>query len=380
MQGKTTSHALSDGFQSSYFDGDGRRRSGRKVPERTIEPGSAEWNARGIKVKQPPGRAAPAPAATRSAARAARTIPLEATLELRDVDEVEGKGVFTTVAIRKGQACCEYKGEVIGLEEANARNDAGHGFYLMRATEVRGPDVEDDESEDDESEDDEPVRFIDAIDDDCKARFVNHSDKPNVWAKICDDGRVVFHASEYIPRGKQLLIDYGDDYRWDGTVPVELREASPERPKPRRSKRSKSSSSGPGIAEPKKFQYSRPTYETEPLPLRKDAPRPQPVPEPEPEPEPETVTWYDGYSTFDEWAGANGLPRNVFQNLGKARGVALHKKLASIDEAAIQLCSMDLTDPDEEEEDEPLEEPPASNSGRNGRSALVNAAAAMGDS
>ena len=375
MQGKTTSHALSDGFQSSYFDGDGRRRSNRKVPERTIEPGSAEWNARGIKVKQPPGRAAPAPAATRSAARAARTIQLEATLELRDVASVGGKGVFTTVAISEGRACCEYKGEVVGLAEANARIAAGHGFYLMRATEDRGPDVEDDESEHDE-----PVRFIDAIHDDCKARFVNHSDKPNVWAKIYDDGRVVFHASEYIPKGKQLLLNYGDNYLWDGTVPVELREPSPERPKrPKRPKRSKSSSSGFDL--PKRFspKPTNPKYETEPLPLRKDAPRPQPVPEPEPEPEPEPVTWYDGFSTLDEWAGYNMHARLIYGNLGKAGGVALHKKLASIDEAAIQLCSMDLTDPDEEEE-EPLEEPPASNSGRSGLSALVNAAAAMGDS
>ena len=43
----------------------------------------------------------------------------------------------------------------------------------------------------------------------------------------------------------------------------------------------------------------------------------------DPGPGPETVTWYDGYSTFDEWAGANTPARNIFQNLGKAGGLAL---------------------------------------------------------
>lgn len=110
---------------------------------------------------------------------------VDSKIEVRQ-SEIHGKGVFARKRIRKGSAIIEYKGERIGLEEANRRYEELESTYLFMI--------------------DEDL-YIDGLSRGNAARFINHSCKPNCEAYL-EDGKVVIHAIKDIKSGAELSYDY----------------------------------------------------------------------------------------------------------------------------------------------------------------------------
>jgi uncharacterized protein len=104
---------------------------------------------------------------------------------------VHGKGVFSTVKLKKGEVLIEYKGEVISWKEALRRHphdpkDPDHTFYFHI--------------------DDKHV--IDAKFGGNKARWINHACTPNCEADEVD-GRIFIKALRAIKPDTELFYDYG---------------------------------------------------------------------------------------------------------------------------------------------------------------------------
>ena len=95
-----------------------------------------------------------------------------------------GRGLFATITFKRNEKIIEYVGKEIPFE--SARNTK----YLIEV-------------------DDTTV-----IDGSChtnKARYINHSCKPNAQAYIVDR-KVFIHAKRRIAPGEEITIDYGEDY------------------------------------------------------------------------------------------------------------------------------------------------------------------------
>jgi SET domain-containing protein len=104
---------------------------------------------------------------------------------------VHGKGVFSTVKLKKGEVLIEYIGEVISWKEALRRHphdpkDPDHTFYFHI--------------------DDKNV--IDAKFGGNAARWINHACTPNCEADEVD-GRIFIKALRAIKPGTELFYDYG---------------------------------------------------------------------------------------------------------------------------------------------------------------------------
>ncbi|MBV9159103.1 MAG: SET domain-containing protein [Candidatus Kaiserbacteria bacterium] len=106
--------------------------------------------------------------------------------EIRDVDPAIGKGLFALVPVKKGEFILEYTGVKIPTEKA----DDHPGRYLFEIDEMW---------------------TLDGDTDDNLAKYINHSCEPNVEA-IIEDGHINIYAERAIKEGKELLIDYGDEY------------------------------------------------------------------------------------------------------------------------------------------------------------------------
>lgn len=102
---------------------------------------------------------------------------------------IHGRGVFAVRDIAEGERIIEYRGEVIGWDEATARYEAagteGHTFFFDKGDGT----------------------VIDGGSGGNEARFVNHSCDPNCQP-YDEDGRVVFYAIRKIRTGVELSIDY----------------------------------------------------------------------------------------------------------------------------------------------------------------------------
>lgn len=104
---------------------------------------------------------------------------------------VHGKGVFAVVDLAEGETLIEYRGEVIGWDEALRRHphdpsDPNHTFYFH---------IDED-------------HVIDAKFGGNSSRWINHSCAPNCESEV-DDGRVFIRALRHIAAGEELFYDYG---------------------------------------------------------------------------------------------------------------------------------------------------------------------------
>jgi SET domain-containing protein len=97
-----------------------------------------------------------------------------------------GLGLFTKVPISKGTKIIEYVGDVISNDEADRRG----GKYLFEVSKSK---------------------TIDGKNRKNKARYINHSHKPNCWAEI-RQGRVWIVAKRAIKPGEELTYNYGKWY------------------------------------------------------------------------------------------------------------------------------------------------------------------------
>ena len=99
---------------------------------------------------------------------------------------INGLGLFTDTAIKKGDFIIEYWGEVINEEQANERG----GKYLFQTGKNR---------------------HVDGTTRENTARYINHSCKPNCEVKV-KKGCIYIYALRAIKPGEELLYDYGEEY------------------------------------------------------------------------------------------------------------------------------------------------------------------------
>lgn len=102
-----------------------------------------------------------------------------------------GLGLFAEKAFQKGDFVIEYKGPIITDDEADDRG----GKYLFAI--------------------DKDV-VIDGAGRNNKARYINHSCRPNCEAEI-DGERVFIYARKNIQFGEELSYDYGKEY-WEDYI------------------------------------------------------------------------------------------------------------------------------------------------------------------
>ncbi|MCD8299420.1 MAG: SET domain-containing protein-lysine N-methyltransferase [Opitutae bacterium] len=119
-----------------------------------------------------------------------------ATIEVRP-SRVHGNGVFAAATIAAGAFICDYKGELIGADEAEVRDAARRKksatapIYIFRI--------------DDEN-------FLDATNvvRNNPARFINHSCDDNCEARWdTAEKRMKIFATREIPAGAEIFLDYG---------------------------------------------------------------------------------------------------------------------------------------------------------------------------
>jgi SET domain-containing protein len=108
---------------------------------------------------------------------------------------IQGKGVFATRRIRKGQRIIEYTGEIIDSAEEERRGYddeamSRHHTFLFKI-------------------DDEYT--IDATRRGSMARFINHSCDPNCEA-VWEDRRIYIEAIRNIQPGVELCYDYAYEH------------------------------------------------------------------------------------------------------------------------------------------------------------------------
>lgn len=101
-----------------------------------------------------------------------------------------GLGLFTNINIQKGNYVIEYTGELISSDEANRRG----GQYLFELNDNW---------------------TIDGKERKNKARYINHSCRPNCEAELtADEKRVFIQAKRNIKAGEELTYNYGNDF-WE---------------------------------------------------------------------------------------------------------------------------------------------------------------------
>lgn len=99
-----------------------------------------------------------------------------------------GLGLFATQEIKKGDLVIEYTGEKITEEEANRRG----GKYLF--------ELNDDWT-------------IDGKGRENKARYINHSCKPNSYPELDEnEERIFIYAKRSIKAGEEITYNYGKMY------------------------------------------------------------------------------------------------------------------------------------------------------------------------
>jgi SET domain-containing protein len=121
---------------------------------------------------------------------------------------IQGRGVFTTRAIEKGERVVEYVGERITHEESEERYDDEE----MRRHHTFVFSIDD-------------KHCIDASVGGNEARFINHSCEPNAFTRVVR-GRIFVMAGRDIAKGEEVLYDY-----WystdDSYTPDDLRRLYP---------------------------------------------------------------------------------------------------------------------------------------------------------
>ncbi|ACB32503.1 nuclear protein SET [Leptothrix cholodnii SP-6] len=144
----------------------------------------------------PTRRASPAPERPARAPKPAPVAAVEAPprkdprrIQVRR-SGVHGKGVFALQPLKKGELLIEYKGEMIGWDEALRRHphdpaQPNHTFYFHV----------------------DEQRVIDGAVNGNAARWINHACAPNCEAEI-DGDRIFIKARRAIKAGEELFFDY----------------------------------------------------------------------------------------------------------------------------------------------------------------------------
>ncbi|MBX2866398.1 SET domain-containing protein-lysine N-methyltransferase [Candidatus Kaiserbacteria bacterium] len=109
-----------------------------------------------------------------------------------------GLGLFTKEDLVKDDFIIEYIGEHISHEESDRRG----GKYLFTLND----DI-----------------IVDGKDRKNKARYINHSCRPNCDAEIEDEERILIRARKRIKAGEELTIDYGKEYFAEHIAPYGCR-------------------------------------------------------------------------------------------------------------------------------------------------------------
>lgn len=103
--------------------------------------------------------------------------------------EVHGKGLFTSVSIKKDQRILLIEGEQINAEECIRRENEENNVYIF---------WKDDNT------------YIDSSSTE-KIKYINHSCSCNCYIDEDEAGNLILIASRDIDAGEELTIDYGYD-------------------------------------------------------------------------------------------------------------------------------------------------------------------------
>lgn len=106
-----------------------------------------------------------------------------------------GLGLFAIEPYKKGEFVIEYTGELISADEADERG----GRYLFT--------INDD-------------LVIDGKGREHKARYINHSCKPNCYAEVDEEKKqILIYTRKKIEPGEEFVYDYGKEYFKDYIKP-----------------------------------------------------------------------------------------------------------------------------------------------------------------
>ena len=108
------------------------------------------------------------------------------TLKVKVKRSSAGLGLFAEEDIKKDSFVIEYTGNILSSKEADARG----GKYLFEVN---------------------SRKVIDGSGRENKARYINHSCRPNCEIEI-KKGRVFVYARKNIKKGEELSYDYGKEY------------------------------------------------------------------------------------------------------------------------------------------------------------------------
>ncbi len=124
---------------------------------------------------------------------------------IRYIDDRLGWGVFALQDLKKMQFVAEYVGKVRKRKKEDEKN--GYCFEYLVAQGFKSPYT------------------IDARDQGGYARYINHSEAPNLNSALATFdhvSHVILFAKEQVAKGTQLCYDYGSDYWSKRKAPLAL--------------------------------------------------------------------------------------------------------------------------------------------------------------
>lgn len=127
------------------------------------------------------------------------------SVTLRYINPQLGWGVFAAQNIKKMQFIAEYVGKVRKRKKEDEKN--AYCFEYVVTPGIQTPYT------------------IDASEQGSLARYINHSDHPNLEASLATFehlSHVILYAKEPIAKGTQLCYDYGPDYWSKRKAPISL--------------------------------------------------------------------------------------------------------------------------------------------------------------
>ena len=120
-----------------------------------------------------------------------------------------GDGLFSRIVYNKDDHIADYNGEIISVEEADIRDELGHGGYMLYVNETTRMDC-----------------FLNCLNYKCKASKANSNTRafntstgraaiPNsrmIWST--HEIRIRLVATRYIPMHSEIITNYGSGFRY----------------------------------------------------------------------------------------------------------------------------------------------------------------------
>ncbi len=129
----------------------------------------------------------------------------EPKVAIRYIDPYLGWGVFALQNFRKMQFIAEYVGKVRKKQKQDKKNAYCFEYIITQGFRT--------------------LYTIDAMDQGAVARYLNHSEAPNLESALATFdhlSHVILYAKEPIAKGEQLCYDYGPDYWSKRAAPIPL--------------------------------------------------------------------------------------------------------------------------------------------------------------